>query len=83
MAHKNIDEAQQLEGLITTEEIHNTLKKMIMSNNKSPGSDRLTKEFYSIFWVELKFACNKKLYFHLSTLVLALLSYRNNYFMYC
>jgi len=25
-----------------------------MSNNKSPGSDRLTVEFYKIFWNDIK-----------------------------
>ena len=25
-----------------------------MQNNKSPGNDELTKEFYKMFWIEIK-----------------------------
>ena len=38
--------------LITLEEISNSLKDL--PNNKTPGSDGLTTEFYKFFWPDLK-----------------------------
>ena len=40
------------EGPITETELLNALKSM--SNDKSPGNDDLTKEFYETFWKEIK-----------------------------
>ena len=40
------------EGLLTECECTNALKQM--QNNKSPGSDGLTTEFYKIFWTDVK-----------------------------
>ena len=40
------------EGVITEKELFETLKSM--QNNKSPGNDGLSKEFYETFWEELK-----------------------------
>ena len=40
------------EGLIEQDEILKAIKKL--NNNKSPGSDGLTKEFYITFWEQLK-----------------------------
>ena len=40
------------EGLLTEFECLNALKQM--KNNKSPGSDGLTTEFYKIFWTDVK-----------------------------
>ena len=37
---------------LTKKDLYNSLKTM--QNDKSPGNDRLTKEFYEIFWNELK-----------------------------
>ena len=44
----NNSEADDLEGLLTHKEAANTLKKM--KNNKSPGSDGFTVEFFKCFW---------------------------------
>ena len=41
----------ELEGKLTYEEAGNTLKHM--SNNKSPGSDGFSSEFFKIFWNKL------------------------------
>ena len=46
------EEAEKLGSLITEKEIKTALKQM--KNEKSPGSDGLTKEFYIIFWNDLK-----------------------------
>ena len=46
------DESQSLEGLLTMEEISATLKNM--KNDKSPGSDGFTTEFFKMFWKDLK-----------------------------
>ena len=43
---------QSCEGLLTEVECANSLK--LMNNNKSPGSDGLTTEFYKIFWTDVK-----------------------------
>ena len=40
------------EGVITEKELFEALK--YMQNNKSPGNDGLSKEFYETFWEELK-----------------------------
>ena len=39
-------------GEITEEELLKALKKN--PNNKSPGNDGITKEFYEAFWDDLK-----------------------------
>ena len=44
-------ESQRLEGPITLIEAGNTLKRM--KNNKSPGSDGFTIEFFKCFWKQL------------------------------
>ena len=44
-------EADKLEGMITKEEALNCLKNM--KNNKSPGSDGFTIEFFKFFWGDL------------------------------
>ena len=46
------DEKLICEGEITEKELFIALSKM--ENNKSPGNDGLTKEFYVTFWSELK-----------------------------
>ena len=46
------EEADSCEGLLTEAECWNSLKGM--NNNKSPGSDGLTVEFYKCFWSEIK-----------------------------
>ena len=48
----NEDEKKTCEGLITIYECENALREM--NNNKSPGSDGLTVEFYKIFWNDIK-----------------------------
>ena len=45
------DEAQTMEGKIPYEEAGAVLKNM--KNNKSPGSDRYTVEFFKFFWKDL------------------------------
>ena len=47
------EQASQIEGDISVTECFNVLKEM--KNNKSPGSDGFSKEFYMHFWEELKF----------------------------
>ena len=44
-------ESDAVEGFITLKEGAVTLKPM--SNNKSPGSDGLSAEFFKVFWNEL------------------------------
>ena len=44
--------SQTCEGPITESELLNVLESM--PNNKSPGNDGLTKEFYETFWEEIK-----------------------------
>ena len=46
------DQSQKCEREITEEELLKALKKM--PNNKSPGNDGITKEFYEAFWYGLK-----------------------------
>ena len=51
------EQSQTCEGPITESELLNALKSM--PNNKSPGNDVLTKEFYETFWEEIKIPlCN-------------------------
>ena len=45
------EEAQPMEGKITYEEAGTVLKNM--KNNKSPGSDGYTVEFFKFFWKDL------------------------------
>lgn len=47
----NMTESANLEGLITLKEASQTLKNM--KNNKSPGSDGFTSEFFKCFWKQL------------------------------
>ena len=46
------EQSQKCEGVITEEELLKDLKKI--PNNKSPGNDGITKEFYEAFWDDLK-----------------------------
>ena len=46
------EQSQTCEGPILEKKLLKTLKNM--SNNKSPGNDGLTKEFYEMFWEDLK-----------------------------
>ena len=46
------EQSQICEGPITKSELLNALKSM--PNNKSSGNDGLKKEFYEIFWEEIK-----------------------------
>ena len=46
------DEKELCEGNLTEYECANALKDM--QNNKSPGSDGITTEFYKIFWNDIK-----------------------------
>ena len=39
-------------GIISEDEVFKSLKSM--ENNKSPGNDALSKEFYECFWDEIK-----------------------------
>ena len=47
-----VEQSAKCEFLISEEQLICALKNM--SKNKSPGNDGLTKEFYEIFWDELK-----------------------------
>ena len=53
----SLDQKQFCEGNLTEKELFTALKSM--ENNKSPGNDGLTKEFYIAFWTEIKktFSC--------------------------
>ncbi len=46
------DEKEELDALLEIDELKQTLEKC--ANNKSPGNDGLTKEFYLFFWNEIK-----------------------------
>ena len=48
----NYEDARICEGDLNELELLKALKSM--QNNKSPGNDRLTKEFYETFWNEIK-----------------------------
>ena len=43
---------QRCEGVITEEKLLKALKQM--PNNKLPGNEGITKEFYEAFWDDLK-----------------------------
>ena len=45
------NEANELEGSLTLEELSYSLKNM--KNGKSPGSDGFTVEFFKVFWAKL------------------------------
>ena len=47
------NQKQELEGQITIEEALNSLKNM--KNDKSPGSDGFTTEFFKFFWKDIGF----------------------------
>ena len=46
------DQKNQMEGLITSDELTKYLKKT--KNNVSPGSSGFTNEFFKFFWLDLK-----------------------------
>ena len=48
----SLDQKQLCKGNSTEKELFTALKSM--ENNKSPGNDGLTKEFYIAFWTEIK-----------------------------
>ena len=48
-----MEQKKVCEGELTEKEIYESL--ISMENNKSPGNDGLTKEFYWIFWKGIKF----------------------------
>ena len=47
----NDEQKQSIEGKVTTQEILNALKNM--ANNRSPGSDGFTAEFFKFFWSDI------------------------------
>ena len=46
------DEENSIEGPVSEYECSAALKAM--QNNKSPGSDGITTEFYKIYWSDIK-----------------------------
>ena len=42
----------EYEGIISETELLKSLKSM--KNDKSPGNDRITKEFYEFFWDDIE-----------------------------
>ena len=48
-----------LEGPLSVDEVYSTLK--LMKNNKSPGQDGFTVEFYRYFWEDIKYFLVKSL----------------------
>ena len=48
----NIDQIKPCEKHLSETDLYNAMKNM--QNNKSPGNDELTKEFYKGFWHESK-----------------------------
>ena len=46
------EQALECEGIIIETELLKTLKSM--KNDKSPGNDEITKEFYEFFWDDIK-----------------------------
>ena len=46
------EQSQSCEGNLTEKEIYNSL--ISFKNNKSPGNEGLTKEFYYTFWGDIK-----------------------------
>ena len=63
-----IEESEKLEEDIKIDELSNALKNM--KNEKSPGLDGFTVEFYKFFWVDLKYFILRSLNFgyHTGTL---------------
>ena len=59
------DESQKLEGDIKLDELSNSLKNM--KNDKSPGLNGFTVEFFKFFWTDLK---------HYSKIIKLWVSYR-------
>ena len=53
--HKKLsnEDKQACENFISEQEVKNAIQEM--KNNKSPGNDGLPKEFYEVFWNELKY----------------------------
>ena len=52
--HKlSVTDAESLEGLLTVNEISDSLKQM--KNNKCPGIDGFPSEFFKVFWGKLKY----------------------------
>ena len=47
-----MNQSAQCEGMVSESELYSALKSM--DNDKSPGNDGLSKEFYDTFWDELK-----------------------------
>ena len=47
----NDDESEKLEGLLTLSELTTALKNM--KNNRSPGVDGFSCEFFKVFWKQL------------------------------
>ena len=48
----NAEQKQKIEGKLSEEECLSALKQM--QNNKSPGSDGISVEFYKMFWNDIK-----------------------------
>ena len=55
----NSEEMLSCEGNLAEQEIYKLLTSF--ENNKSPGNDRLTKEFYYCFWNDIKYIFMKSL----------------------
>ena len=47
------DKKESIEGELTLTEIAFSLKKM--KNDKSPGLDGFTREYFKFFWIKLKY----------------------------
>ena len=47
-----MEKRELCEGELTEKEVKDALNKM--ENNKTPGNDGLTKEFFETFWLEIK-----------------------------
>ena len=59
IASLNSEEMLFCEGNLTEQEIYKSLTSF--KNNKSPGNDGLTKEFYCCFWNDIKYSFMKPL----------------------
>ena len=46
------NQTDKIEGIISKDEVFKSLKSV--EDNKSPGNDELSKEFYECFWDEIK-----------------------------
>ena len=62
------EQPQTWEGPISENELLKALKNM--SNNKSPGNDGLTKEFYETFWENLCVPVLQNLFIEVSYVIL-------------